>query len=569
MLRTWLEGRTWFRPFHSFYVGIRARLTGHPKWRKLFGTSISNYVNYLFIAKKSPRKILIATSVGGHLPSMTLESMLGVALCNRGVESEYLLCDGILPACMLCEVRWYRDLARFHREGPKVDHCPHCYKPAADALEPLNLTVRRYSDYIDSRKREEARKLSQEVNIHDIRELIVEGVNIGEHVLAGVLRFFARGQLEKGNIYEAILRQYLEASLLTLYATKTLLTQQKYECVVLHHGIYVPQGIVADIAKAMGIRVVIWHSAYRRSCFLFSHDKTYHHTLMSEPVDTWEKVDWSDTLENKIMDYLYSRRVGSNDWIKFQDAKLFEADKIESEIGVDFSRPCIGLLTNVFWDAQLHYPANAFSNMLEWLVKTVVYFANRPELQLLIRIHPAEITGTLPSCQRIMDELLSEFPRLPDNVFVIPAESKISTYVAMECCDSVLIYGTKMGVELASMGIPVIVAGEAWIRGKGISYDINNEDEYYELLDELPFNKRMPPEMTNRARKYAYHFFFRRMIPLDFIVPRRGWPPFKIEINDFDELSPGCQLGLDIICNGILNNEPFIYPDESNICENT
>ena len=67
----------------------------------------------------------------------------------------------------------------------------------------------------------------------------------------------------------------------------------------------------------------------------------------------------------------------------------------------------IGLLTNVSWDAQLHYPANAFPNMLEWLVRTCEYFATRPDLQLLIRVHPAEISGFPPSRQPMLGELRS------------------------------------------------------------------------------------------------------------------------------------------------------------------
>ena len=66
------------------------------------------------------------------------------------------------------------------------------------------------------------------------------------------------------------------------------------------------------------------------------------------------------------------------------------------------AKPVIGLLTNVSWDAQLHYPANAFPNMLEWLVQTCEYFATRPDLQLLIRVHPAEISGFPPSRQPIL-----------------------------------------------------------------------------------------------------------------------------------------------------------------------
>ena len=63
------------------------------------------------------------------------------------------------------------------------------------------------------------------------------------------------------------------------------------------------------------------------------------------------------------------------------------------------------------WDAQLHYPANAFPNMLEWLVQTCEYFATRPDLQLLIRVHPAEISGFPPSRQPILAELRKRLPR--------------------------------------------------------------------------------------------------------------------------------------------------------------
>ena len=77
------------------------------------------------------------------------------------------------------------------------------------------------------------------------------------------------------------------------------------------------------------------------------------------------------------------------------------------------------MLTNVMWDAQLHYRANAFPNMLEWVIQTIRYFIGRPELQLLIRVHPAEIRGNLPSRQPLVAEIQREFPRLPRNVIVI------------------------------------------------------------------------------------------------------------------------------------------------------
>ena len=220
------------------------------------------------------------------------------------------------------------------------------------------------------------------------------------------------------------------------------------------------------------------------------------------------------------------------------------------------------MLTNVMWDAQLHYKANAFPNMLDWAIRTIRYFAARQDLQLIIRIHPAEIRGTIPSRQPLLAEIHKVFPKLPENVFIIPPESQVSTYAAMQECNAVIIYGTKTGVELTSMGIPVIVAGEAWIRNKGITMDAQSPEEYFKLLDRLPLEEKLSDNLLERARKYAYHFFFRRMIPISCMTPTNASPPFQIKANSIDDFMPGCDPGLDIICNGITKGTEFIYPAE-------
>jgi hypothetical protein len=162
-----------------------------------------------------------------------------------------------------------------------------------------------------------------------------------------------------------------------------------------------------------------------------------------------------------------------------------------------------------------------------------------------------------------VDEIAKAFPELPPNIFVIPPESQASTYAAMAQANAVIIYGTKTGVELTSMGIPTIVAGEAWIRNKGLTLDAASPEEYFELLGRLPLGERMPPEQVRRARMYAYHFFFRRMVPVSSMVPTKAVPPFKLAIETIEELLPGRQPGLDVICEGILKGTPFIYPAET------
>jgi hypothetical protein len=201
--------------------------------------------------------------------------------------------------------------------------------------------------------------------------------------------------------------------------------------------------------------------------------------------------------------------------------------------------------------------------MLEWLVQTCEYFARRPDLQLLIRVHPAEISGFPRSRQPILQELARRLPVLAPNIFVVPPESDMSTYVLMSLCNAAIIYSTKMGVELTSVGLPVIVAGEAWIRNKGVTHDASSPADYFRILEQLPFAERLGDGQLARARRYAYHFFFNRMIPLPFIEPKAGYPIYRLKLDRLQQLLPGQSQGLDTICQGILRREPFVLRDRS------
>lgn len=531
----------------------------YPDWAQLVKTDRELWERAVSKAKDGPH-VLIATSAGGFIPGVITESMLATALTLRGAQVHILLCDEVLPACIQAMIPM-SDAEEFAKHGPQGKLCANCFPAGYKTYQPLGLPIHRYSDFISAEERRLARSLAAEMPLAEIGNYKLNELAVGEHALAGALRFFARGNLDGEPQGESILRRYFEASLLTTYMTRRLLNSYPFSSACFHHGIYVPQGLIGEVARQQGVRVVNWNPSYRKHSFIFSHHDTYHHTLLEEPVGNWENISWNPTFEEETMEYLKSRWQGTRDWIWFHEKPEEDLSAIAAELGVDFSRPCIGMLTNVMWDAQLHYRANAFPNMLDWVLETIRYFATRPELQLLIRIHPAEIRGTLPSRQPLTEELKRAFPVLPPNVFVIPPESHVSTYAAMVPCNAVIIYGTKTGVELSSMGIPTIVAGEAWIRNKGITIDASSRDEYFEMLDRLPFAERMSAELTRRARKYAYHFFFRRMIPLPFMKASKG-ATYELDLNSISQLLPGADPGLDVICDGILNGSEFIYPAE-------
>ena len=511
---------------------------------------------------RGPR-VLIATSVGGFTPATALEGLLAVALTLRGARVSFLLCDSALPACLLATRDGVASPDRFAASGPDPELCPGCTRAGRAAFAPLGLPIHWLSELLTPAATDRARKVAATTPLERIGTWSEDGAEeVGEHALAGALRYFARGELPAGPEGESVLRRYFEASLLTNDALAALFSRERFDCAAFHHGIYTPQGAVGAAARAAGVRVVNWNVAYRRRRFIFSHGHSYHHTLIDEPAEAWEDLELDSGQQADLMSYLASRRHGGGDWIGFHEASEEDPAAIAAALGLDRGRPWIGLLTNVIWDARLHYRANVFHDMLAWVCDTVAWFARNPHLQLVIRAHPGEVRGTLPSRQPIGEELARAFPRLPENVRFIGPERRISTYGVMEQCDTVLIYGTKMGVELAARGIPVVVAGEAWIKNKGVTLDPATSDEYFSILEGLPLRRRLDPATEARARRYAYHFFYRRMIPLDGLAPVPGNPPYRIDVGSLDELRPGASRGLDVVCDGIFEGRPFVYPAE-------
>jgi hypothetical protein len=536
--------------------GIKQRVSpadlGYMDWSELVARDSARWQRAL--ATASGPQVLIGTTIGRFKWEVNFDSALAVALTLRGARVRVLVCDHQLPACSAWVRQTYPATFSPLTHSPQATLCADCLAPTLGLFAPLGIPVLRYSDLISTAERDAALAKVAGLDLEGIRALAMDGVAVGEHSIAGAIRFFACARLEDEPGHMDVTRRYLHAAILTKLAAHRAMTSPATDVVCGSHGIYVPQGLVSEVARSLGTRVVNWHQAYRQKCVLFSHGDTYHKTLLNEPASEWKPSVWTPEMEREIVSYLDSRQYGKQDWISFNrepDARSIEAAKA---MGVDFDRPCIGLLTNVAWDAQLHYGATPFTDMMTWVVETIRYFAARPELQLLIRIHPAEVKGYIPSRQPALAEIQRAFPTLPPNVFVIPPESTISTYETMERCNAVIIYATKTGIELSARGVPVIVAGEAWIKNKGFALDAATRSDYVRVLDTLPLPARLDAERTTLARQYAHHFFMRRMIPVAYLDDK-----MRPEVPSLAALESGRDAGMDTICDGVLTGESFIY----------
>jgi hypothetical protein len=231
-----------------------ARFGAYPDWRPPLAADAPMWQSARAAAQGGP-KVLMATTIGAYAHGVTLESALAAALTFRGAEVHVLLCDGALTACAECEASLYPDLARFVRTGPSRDLCRDCRWPAEQVYAQLGLKVHRYGDWLTPEDRVEAARVARTTPLHQVECFRLDGMAIGEHARAGALRFFATGSLEGEPHAEEVQRRYLEAALLTVFATRRLLRAIRFTSAVLTHGIYVPWGIVGEVARQEGVHV--------------------------------------------------------------------------------------------------------------------------------------------------------------------------------------------------------------------------------------------------------------------------------------------------------------------------
>lgn len=530
------------------------------KWKKIIPFNSDAYKEIKNISQKG-KKILIATGTGGHLTFSHFDAVLGVALNRYGSNIEFLLCDKILPACAM-SVSSTIDEHKFSKNGPK-SLCQSCIHSGKFALDEIGFFINYYSDFISKEDTIKIDLKVKKISFEDMKNYQEDGIYIGEHALAGAYRYYSVGDIENEETKEAVLKRFFLAALIVKKISENIFLKKNYDIVILHHGIYVPQGIISQVAKKYNIKVVTYTVAYKKKAFIFSHDESYEKTMMNEPVNLWKNINFNKKIEKRILDYLISRRHGHNDWTYYFKNPNFNIKEALIKYGVDINKPIISIMPNIIWDAQLIYPNNIFKNMMEWLFETLSFFENS-NLQIIIRSHPGEINSERVTKQQVKREILRKYKKLPNNFYLIGPEDSLSTYGLADYSNAVIIYATKLGMEFAPFGTNIICAGESYVKNKGFTFDPKNKEEYFYLLKSLPFKEKLSKEKIELAKKYAYHFFFRRSIEISSLEHKpTSWPNFNLKFDFYNELIDKKDRGLDKICRSIIDGTPIVYNDEN------
>jgi hypothetical protein len=200
-----------------------------------------------------------------------------------------------------------------------------------------------------------------------------------------------------------------------------------------------------------------------------------------------------------------------------------------------------------------------FASMGDWVVGGIRWARAHPELDLVVRLHPAEIRHTNhPTLERMTDHIRREVPTVALNVRIVVPESPISSYSLIDAARVGLVYTSTVGLEMAARGIPVVVGARTHYRGLGFTIDPTTSDEYWAAVDRL-VSATVPGEVDRMtrslARRYAHAFFFsfhRRLGE----VHEEGHSRPRVLVRSVTDLDAGRDPSLDLIVSDVLGTAP-------------
>lgn len=475
------------------------------------------------------------------------EGLIGRSLLERGANVKVVICDG-LPRC---------DMYSFEMPGYSKYFCKSCFAHTRQLFHLFGLPLQSISNFLNLSDIDQAKELVTAWS-GDYRSFVAEGLPLGKLVRPSVARTLIRGNPEEDPLSPQLYREYLEGGILLTRMFRRMLDALNPDTLIMINGMFFAELIGTTIAQERQLHIVTHERGFMRDQLILAHDQPVSSLETGEVWPQLKNKPLTTAAEAELNEYLSLRQTGKNQVANYWPSVEARHEFIVHHLRLDQQKPILTLFTNVLWDTSLYQSNLAFNNMLHWIEYTIHQLADLPTLQMIIRVHPAEVLFREHRARDpILEQLAPRFQTFPKNVIIVPPESDISSYALIDLSTAVTVYSSTIGLEAALRGVPTIVSGQVHYRDRGFTLDVGSPEQYSALLKDIPNWQPSSTEVITFARRYAHLFFFRYMLPLN-LVTESDNKIIRFNISSFNELKPNQHKILDHICTAILEHKNFV-----------
>ncbi|HIO65629.1 MAG TPA: hypothetical protein EYN40_02950 [Planctomycetes bacterium] len=513
---------------------------------------------------KTSRPRVLFFSPRAWTTNQALECTLARAVALRGAAVKMVFCDRAMPCC---------EAITLERWGRRESTCADCAETCRHVMETAGLPLVSLRDHVAPGLKKDLEREVRSLSAAEVFDYASHGdPPLGELLKVPLRRFFRSSDIPVDDPRSVeVIREFLLTGLVARHGARALFEKLQPDVVFMLNGRFAPEAVFLHEAQQAGIRVVTYERGFCEETILIDIDRpAVDYLVFDQMWGSWKDVPLTAEQDKKLDVHLARRFRGSDaaQAIYWSEIQTVSAQEIQETLGLQPGRPLAAMFPNITWDTATQNRDVGFDGLADWLVETVKLFESRPDRDLVIRCHPAEVRlGRLATRESVSQVLAGAFPDgMPDNVKVISPESTLSSYSLGAAADQILVYASTMGLELSTQGKPVLVAGRVHYRGSGFTFDVEHRDSYGELLDSS-LAGGLPHDFEQKARRYAYMFFFGAMVPMRAVAELaevRGAgksgskTTVRLRYQLPEDLAPGVDPDLDRLCASIIDGVPAV-----------
>jgi hypothetical protein len=480
------------------------------------------------------------------------EGTIAKACQQRGAEVEYLLCDGLLPEC---DQHWDSKSG-----APRpADICQRCQVASKANLQKFDLPYRWLGAFASPTERAEALAWSQKLKPEQFRSACFKQSALGEWVLSSVISYFRKYPPDLGNErVVSVYRGFLYSAALVATGIGNYLEQNAIDAALLFNGRQSITRVAFELFRQRGIRVLTHERAeYERGHI---NVKANAHCMSPQPFQefwgTWGQVPLTAEALDAALQWLIRRRYGANlAWIPFN--KTAAHSSLRSRFNLSPGKRLWALFTSsmdeVAGDPLMRGP---YESQADWIRDVVEWVSRREDIELVVKVHPNlggnNYIGKAVDELRIYAHMKAE---LPANVRIVMPEDAVNAYSLAEEADLGLTFGSIMGLEMAMLGKPVLLASRALYQLSPQTLTVRSRQELPAML-ERGLTASTSRETQRQAFRLAYYsiFVFEPTFPAIKVL---GLYRAEPNYSSWADLAAGKDESLDHMCNYLIHGAPL------------
>jgi len=482
------------------------------------------------------------------------EGTIAKACRVRGAEVTYLLCDG-LPEC---DQHWFSKAG-----GQRPDDiCQRCRARALTNVGPVEFSSRWISEFLSIEERAEVASWAAMLVPQEFSTSTFGGFRLGEWVLSSMNSYFRQfpPDLASATVVQ-VYRNFLVSAGLTAIALTNYLDQNPTDSAILFNGRQSITRVAMEIFLARGIRVLTHERGeYQRE---YLNARANAHCMSPLPFQSFWRAWGSIPLKRSELEqgrmWLVQRRYGANlAWIQF--SKSASGTSVKKQLSLSSSKPLLALFTSstdeVAGDPLMQGP---YATQADWVRDVVDWVSQRREVELVIKVHP-NLGGNsyIGAATQELGIYQQMRPTLPANVRMVMPEDNVSAYTLSDEADVGLTFGSAIGLEMAMLGKPVVLASRAFYEHGSTFYTVRSREQLSAILEKAlePYDKR---EIQREAFRLAYYAMCVCEMPFPAVKVRWLYHAHE-NFRSITDLTPGKDPTLDNICRFLVEGGELFEP---------